>query len=282
MLTLSVMSNIKEYLKTFATIALPKLLGTILIVVAGWIAVKIIISVVRKALDKSGKLDVSLVNFILNTINICLKVLILLSALTNLGISTTGIIAAFSACAVAISLALKDSLSNIAAGIIMLISRPFSTGDFVEADGCTGTVLKIDLVHTTLRTPDNRQVVIPNGQLMNMTITDYSKESNRRVELKFSISYDNDPEAAKKIMLDASEAHSLVLKDPEPFARVTEHGDSGVIIILRVWCKNADYWTVHFDLLENIRRDFDKNGIVIPYNQLDVRIVGKDETEENK
>ena len=282
MLALSVISNIKEYLKTFATIALPKLFGTIMIVVAGWIAVKIIIGVVRKAFDKSGKLDVSLVNFILNAINICLKVLILLSALSNMGISTTGIIAAFSACAVAISLALKDSLSNIAAGIIMLISRPFSTGDFIEADGCMGTVLKIDLVHTTLRTPDNRQVVIPNGQLMNMTVTDYSKESNRRVELKFSISYDNDPEAAKKIMLDASEAHSLVLKDPEPFARVTEHGDSGVIITLRVWCKNADYWTVHFDLLENIRRDFDKNGIVIPYNQLDVRIVGKDETEENK
>lgn len=274
MITLNFFNNLQLDIKGFVTSVLPKFFGVVLILVVGWIAVKIVIKVIGNALSKSKRhLDTSLVNFILRTISITLRVLIVLSALSNLGISTTGIIAAFSACAVAISLALKDALGNIAAGIMMLISRPFSTGDFIDVGGNMGTVLKIDLVHTTLLTPDNRQIVIPNGQLMNMTIIDYTKEKTRRMELDFAISYNDDVEKAKKIILNEIKSHKLSLTDPEPFVRVSAHAESSIIITMRVWCKNEDYWTLHFDLLEQVKAQFDKEGITVPYNQLDVHII---------
>ena len=273
MLTLNIIDKFKNSMINFGTSVLPKLVAAIIIILVGLIAIKIIKKIVKKALLRAKVgLDISLVNFIVRAIGICLKVLLVLSALTTLGISTTGIVAAFSACAVAISLALKDSLSNIAGGIMMLISRPFATDDFIEVGGNSGKVLKIDLVHTTLLTPDNRQVVIPNGQLMNMTITDYSKEATRRMEIKFSIGYNDDVELAKKIITETINAHELALKDPAPFIRVTEYGDSAIVITMRAWCESANYWTLHFDLLEQIKVEFDKNGITIPFNQLDVHL----------
>lgn len=275
--TLSIFSRIKDFFLNPESSILPKIIGTVLIVLVGWIAVGIITKILRNALTKAKtKLDISLINFFVTAANICLKLLIVLSALNNLGISTTGLIAAFSAAAVAISLALKDSLGNIASGIIILISRPFSTGDLIDAGGSLGTVARIDMIHTTLRTPDNRLIVIPNGQLMNMTITDYSKEPTRRLDLTFGISYDNDPEKAKAIIMDTVKAHPMSLNEPEPFVRVSEHADSAVIITLRVWCKTENYWTLHFDLLEQVRTAFDKNGISIPYNQLDVHVVNNE------
>lgn len=275
--TLSIFSKIKDFFLNPESSIVPKIIGTVLIVLVGWIAVGIITKILRNALTKAKtKLDISLINFFVTAANICLKLLIVLSALNNLGISTTGLIAAFSAAAVAISLALKDSLGNIASGIIILISRPFSTGDLIDAGGSLGTVARIDMIHTTLRTPDNRLMVIPNGQLMNMTITDYSKEPTRRLDLTFGISYDNDPEKAKAIIMDTVKAHPMSLNEPEPFVRVSEHADSAVIITLRVWCKTENYWTLHFDLLEQVRTAFDKNGISIPYNQLDVHVVNNE------
>ena len=275
--TLSIFSRIKDFFLNPESSILPKIIGTVLIVLVGWIAVGIITKILRNALTRAkAKLDISLINFFVTAANICLKLLIVLSALNNLGISTTGLIAAFSAAAVAISLALKDSLGNIASGIIILISRPFSTGDLIDAGGSLGTVARIDMIHTTLRTPDNRLIVIPNGQLMNMTITDYSKEPTRRLDLTFGISYDNDPEKAKAIIMDTVKAHPMSLNEPEPFVRVSEHADSAVIITLRVWCKTENYWTLHFDLLEQVRTAFDKNGISIPYNQLDVHVVNNE------
>lgn len=275
--TLSIFSKIKDFFLNPESSIVPKIIGTVLIVLVGWIAVGIITKILRNALSKAKtKLDISLINFFVTAANICLKLLIVLSALNNLGISTTGLIAAFSAAAVAISLALKDSLGNIASGIIILISRPFSTGDLIDAGGSLGTVARIDMIHTTLRTPDNRLIVIPNGQLMNMTITDYSKEPTRRLDLTFGISYDNDPEKAKAIIMDTVKAHPMSLNEPEPFVRVSEHADSAVIITLRVWCKTENYWTLHFDLLEQVRTAFDKNGISIPYNQLDVHVVNNE------
>lgn len=275
--TLSIFSRIKDFFLNPESSILPKIIGTVLIVLVGWIAVGIITKILRNALTRAKtKLDISLINFFVTAANICLKLLIVLSALNNLGISTTGLIAAFSAAAVAISLALKDSLGNIASGIIILISRPFSTGDLIDAGGSLGTVARIDMIHTTLRTPDNRLIVIPNGQLMNMTITDYSKEPTRRLDLTFGISYDNDPEKAKAIIMDTVKAHPMSLNEPEPFVRVSEHADSAVIITLRVWCETENYWNLHFDLLEQVRTAFDKNGISIPYNQLDVHVVNNE------
>ncbi len=270
------LDKILDILKSFSVNYLPKIIGSVVIVIIGFFIAKILKRIVKKHLNKTD-LDQSLIGFIVTVVSLCVKVVIFLTALANIGVSITGLVAAFSAGAVAVALALKDSLSNIAAGIVMLISQPFSTGDFIDVDGCVsgGNVLKIDIVHTTLLTPDNRRIVIPNGQLVNKTIVDYSKEDKRRLELKFGISYDSDVELAKRVILDTILAHSLSFKEPEPFVRVAEHTDSSVVITLRVWCKAGDYWALHFDLLENIKREFDKNGIEIPHNQLDVHIVNK-------
>ncbi len=274
MITLNAMQDIMTKIPQFFKDYGLRVIEAVAILVLGWLLSKLIVKILKKTFSKT-ELDVSLEKFILKTVDICVKVIVVIATISALGVSTTGLIAAFSAAAVAISLALKDSLSNIAGGIMMLLTQPFRTGDYIEADGYSGTVLQIDMIHTVLRTPDNRQVVIPNGQLVNKTIVDYSKESTRRMDLQFGISYENDPELAKKIILECANAHEFTLQDPAPFARVTEHADSAVIITMRVWCKSENFWALHFDLLEKVRVEFDKNGITIPYNQLDVHVIEK-------
>lgn len=274
MLTLSAFSTIVNKLAEFATSYGLRIIGSILIIALGWVITGVIAKFFRKALSKT-KLDISLIGFLVRIVDIFLKAMIILSALSNLGISTTGLIATFSAAAVAVSLALKDSLGNIAGGIMMLITHSFSTGDYIEAGGYAGTVLRIDVIHTVLLTVDNKQVIIPNGQLVNMSVIDYFKEKNRRVDLNFGISYDNDSEKAKEIIMETVKSHPMVLSEPDPFVRVSEYADSAVIITLRVWCESENYWNVYFDLLEQIRKAFDENGIVIPYNQLDVHVINE-------
>ena len=272
MITLFSLSNLANQTIDFAKKYGIRLGEAVAIFVLGWLLIKLVKHILKKAFNKTD-FDTSLEKFIVSVVDICLKIVLIICSISALGVSTTGLVAAFSAAAVAVSLALKDSLSNIAGGILMLMTRPFKTGDYIETEGHSGTVLQIDMIHTTLRTPDNRQIVIPNGQLVNQTIVDYSKETTRRMDLQFGISYDNDPELAKKIILDCALAHEFTLTDPEPFVRVTEHADSAVIITMRVWVKSENFWALHFDLLEKVREEFDKNGISIPYNQLDVHVI---------
>ncbi len=248
----------------------------ILILVLGHFVILYAVKLFKRALSKT-KLDPSLVSFLTKTVRIVLYVLVIVSALGSIGISTTGIIAALSAAGLAIAVALKDSLSNVAGGILLLLVPRFATGDFIEAGGSSGTVLRVDLLHTMVRTPDNRRVSIPNGVLINSYIVNYSHEAKRRVDMSFTISYDNDVEKAKEVILDVIKAHSLTLKDEAdaPMARVSGYKDSSVEIVSRAWCQSTDYWTVYFDIMESVRAAFDKNGIEIPYNQLDVHIKEK-------
>ena len=248
------------------------LLKTALILIIGHYAVVFILKLLTKSFKKV-KMDVSLVKFFLKAVNIVLHIIVLLSALNALGISTTGLLAALSGAVVAVALALKDSLGSIAGGIIILLTKRFETGDYVEINGDEGTVTQVDLMHTTLKTVDNRHVVIPNAVAVNSRIVDFSSEDLRRLDIVFGIGYDNDSEKAKQIILDTVKNHKLSLNEPEePFARVTGLGDSAVEITLRVWCERANYWQLKYDLLEQIKAEFDKNGISIPYNQLDVHI----------
>ena len=252
------------------------LLKAALILVAGHYLTVLVINIMKRSFKKID-VDVSLEKFLCKTVNIVLHVIIILSALNALGISTTGLLAALSAAAVAVALALKDSLSSIAGGIILLLTKRFKTGDFIEINGETGNVLQIDMMHTVLKTLDNRHVVIPNGVVVNSQIVDYSSEDIRRLDLAFSISYDNDVKKAESVIISVANAESRVLKTPElPFARVSEYAASSVDIAVQVWCKTSDYLPLKFDLLEEIRRAFDENGITIPYNQLDVHIENKD------
>ena len=238
-------------------------------------AVVFIIKLLSKSFEKI-KMDVSLEKFFLKVVNITLHIIVLLSALNALGISTTGLLAALSGAVVAVALALKDSLGSIAGGIIILLTKRFETGDYVEINGDEGTVVQVDLMHTTLKTLDNRHVVIPNAVAVNSRIIDYSSEETRRLDIVFQIGYGDDSEKAKQIILDAVNNHKMSLNEPEkPFARVTGFGDSAVDITLRVWCLRENYWQLKFDLLEQIKKAFDENGISIPFNQLDVHIKDK-------
>ncbi len=201
-----------------------------------------------------------------------LKVVVFVLFLGFVGIDTASVGALIASAGVTIGLALQGGLSNIAGGIIILLMRPFRIDDYIKGQGEEGTVEDIKLFYTILRTPDNKVIMVPNGALANGNITNYSLKDIRRVDLSFSIAYESDYYQANKIITECVNNHSLVLKDQEPFIRLSEHGASAIVIACRAWVNNGDYWTVYFDLLETVKAKFDEAGIVIPYNQLDVHV----------
>ena len=256
--------NILQIIKPLIKAALILLIGHFIIVY--------IIKIINRGFNRS-KVDNSLAVFLSKGINIILHILVVLSALNSLGISTGGIIAAFSAAVVAVGVALKDSLGNVAGGILLLISPRFHSGDYIKTDTDEGTVIDINMLHTTIRTFDNKQISIPNGTLINSHITNYSAEETRRVDLTFSIPYETDAENAKSIIKNTILSHPKILTQPsEPFVRVISYEESSVNIITRTWCNTEDYWDVYFDLNEQVRDALKKEGIDIPYNQLDIHI----------
>ena len=255
-------------------ILLPKLIFALALFLAGHFLIKLIAKLLDKTLTRFN-LDPSLVSFLENCSKVTLYVILFLVLLSTLGIPTAGIIAAFSACAAAVALALKDSLSNIASGITLLFTRPFATGHFIQIGDESGTVEKIDLMHTKLCTPDNKHIIVPNGQMATSEVINYSVEAFRRVDLVFNVGYDNDVERAKEVIMSLIRKHPASVLDDEtkePFVRVSGYLDSSIKITGRVWAKTEDYWTVYFDILEAAKGEFDKAGITIPYNQLDVHI----------
>ncbi len=243
----------------------------ILIFVIGHFVILGVLRLPKRALKKT-KIDPSLVNLLIKTLNIILHVIILLSALNTIGISTTGLLAALSAVAVGVALALKDSLGNIAGGILLLLSPRFATGDYISVGADEGFVTSIDLLHTTIRTYNNRHITFSNGTLINSTVTNYTWEGVRRVDIAFPISYKADVEQAKQTALDVMQAHPLAVADRGFIARVGSYADSAVLLDLRVWCKCEDYWTVYYDTLEQLRVAYAEKGIEIPFNQLDVHL----------
>lgn len=251
-----------------------KLLGAILVLIVGVKLVKTLSKWIKKS-PKLDKLDDSLRSFLVSFSKIVLYIVLVITVAMILGIPATSFITILASCGVAIGLALQGSLSNFAGGLMILFFKPFKVGDYIEASGESGTVKDISVVYTTLITPDNKRITIPNGTLTNSVIENYSTEKLRRVDMNFSVSYDADIEQVKKIIETEIVAHSKALKDPAPFVRLTAHGDSALTFTARVWCKNSDYWDVNIDLTESIKLAFDKNGIEIPYNQLDVHITNK-------
>ena len=261
--------------ETIWTIVWP-ILKVLLILVIGHFLIVYILKLMNKGLKKSP-MDQSLARFLRKALNILLHILLLISALNSLGVSTGGIVAALSAAAVAVTVALKDSLSNVAGGILLLLSPRFSTGDYISAGGSGGTVHSVDLLHTTIITPDRRRISIPYGVLINDHIINYSEEAERRLELTFRIPYQADVQQAKEIALAVIAQHPMVKTEPEePFVRVSGYEASAVTLTVRVWCTNKDYWTLNHDLLEQVRDAFAKAGMDLPYQQLDVHIRKED------
>jgi small conductance mechanosensitive channel len=219
-----------------------------------------------------NKLDTTIVGFAKNLLYISLLTFIVLAALGQLGIQTTSFMAVLGAAGLAVGLALQGSLANFAAGVLMIIFRPFSVGDFIEGAGVAGTVEEIQIFTTRLNTPDNKVIIVPNAKLTADNITNYSAKDTRRVDLVAGIGYEDDIDKTKAILTDLLAADERVLSDPAPTIGVVELADSSVNIVVRPWVKSADYWKVYFELTEQIKKRFDAEGISIPFPQRDIHV----------
>jgi small conductance mechanosensitive channel len=237
-------------------------------IVGRWIA-RWLTNVVRKLMTKSN-MDVMLINFLGNLVYTVLILVVVMATLDHLGIRTTSLLAVFGAAGLAIGLALKDSLSNFSSGVMIILFRPFKVGDFIEAGGASGVVEEVRMFATIMRSGDNRQIIVPNGQIYSGTITNYSAKPTRRIDLVFGIGYGDDIAKAKKIIDDILQQDERILSDPAPGIALGELADSSVNFNVRPWVKNEDYWPVRADLLERIKLAFDANGISIPFPQQDV------------
>lgn len=266
----TVMANLESYFYAFA----PKLIAAIIVIILGFWIVKIIRRFADKRMKKS-KMEVSLRHFLTSFFSIILKVLVLITAISMLGVEMTSFIAILAAAGFAVGLALQGGLSNFAGGVLIMTFKPFKVGDFIDAQGHSGTVNKIQIFHTILKTPDNKTIIIPNGSLSNNALTNFSTEKTRRVDFTFGISYDDDINKARKVINNLIEKDTRVLKDPQHNIFVKELGDNSVDFTVRAWTKASDYWPFYFDMQERVKMEFDKNNISIPYPQRDVHIHNK-------
>lgn len=239
-------------------------------IIGKWFA-NIVTNLVEKVLAKS-KVDQVLIDFIGGIVKSILILFIIIASLGKLGVDTTSLVALIGAAGLAIGLSLQSSLQNFASGVMLIMFRPFTTGDFIEAAGISGVVEKITIFNTMMRTGDNKEMIVPNGAIYGGVIINYSAKSTRRIDMVFGIGYDDDIKKAKNIMLDIMKKDERILADPEPLVAVSELADSSVNFVVRPWVKSADYWAVLFDLNENIKLAFDEASISIPYPQMDVHL----------
>jgi len=244
--------------------------AVVVFIVGRWIA-KILTRLLRRLMERS-KIDPTLVKFAGSVTYIALMTFVIVAALAQIGIQTTSFIAVLGAAGLAIGLALQGSLSNFAAGFLMILFRPFKVGDFIEGAGTAGTVEEIQIFTTQVLTPDNKTVIIPNAKLTGDNIVNYTKRGTRRVDMVFGIGYGEDIDKARAIMADIIAKDERILKEPEPKIAVSELADSSVNFVVRPWSKASDYWNVYFDVTENIKKALDAAGINIPFPQRDVHI----------
>ncbi|MGJ8548803.1 mechanosensitive ion channel family protein [Winogradskyella wichelsiae] len=242
----------------------PKLILAIIIWIIGSWVVKVLVKGSQKAMTKANY-DESLKKFLLNLVNWILKIILIIVVLGTLGIETTSFAAIIAAAGLAIGLALQGSLGNFAGGVLIMIFKPFKIGDYIQAQGESGTVKEIEIFTTKLTTPDNKEVIIPNGSLSNGNIVNFSTEATRRVDFTFGVGYDSDIKLTKETILSVINKHDLILKDPAPAINVSELGDSSINFFTRVWVNKADYWAVNFDVIEQTKEALDAAGIDIPY-----------------
>ncbi len=239
------------------------------IFIIGKLIVNTLTKILRTVLGKS-KMDQILINFVTSIFKTVLLLFVVIAALDQLGVDTTSLIALLGAAGLAVGLALQSSLQNFAAGVMLIVFRPFKAGDFVEVAGTSGAVETIGIFSSTLRTGDNREIIIPNGSIYGGTITNYSARETRRVDMVFGIGYDDDIKKAKDLLEKIVTSDERVLKDPAPVIAVGELADSSVNFVVRPWVKTADFWAVLWDLNETVKLEFDKAGISIPYPQMDI------------
>lgn len=253
-----------EFIKQLLLTKGMNILVCLVILIVGLKVIKVIVKHIEKMMQKRD-IDKTVTKFATSLINITLKVLLVLSLAGTLGVEETSFVAILGAVSFAIGMALQGSLSNFAAGIILLILRPIKIGDFVEVAGMTGSVSSIQVFSTELKTPDNKTIIIPNGSIIGSNIVNYSIEPQRRVDFTFGVDYSADIRQVKEILSEVARSHELVLDDPDVFVGLAELGDSSINFALRVWVNAPDYWTVFFDINERMKERLDKENIGIPY-----------------
>lgn len=266
-----IINPLKEWFNNKFIPYLPRLGTAIIIFIAGWFLVSLITKLTDNIVKRT-RIDISVHSFIHSATIIILRVLLVITVLAFMGINVSAIITALGAAGVAVALALKDNLSNVASGLIILMTKPLKVGDFIDIEGSSGTVTEIQLLFTYLNTYDNKRIVIPNSHLTTEKLINHSAEGKRRVDINIAIGYDNDVEQAKALINKVISLNNKALADPAPTVRMGEHGESAIVIYVRVWCDLNDYWDLYYDLHEEIKKIFDENHINIPYNQLDVHI----------
>jgi len=249
----------------------PRLIGAIVVLAVGWWIITIIQKALRKNFEKH-EMDPSLRGFLNSIIGILLKIMLLISVVAMLGVEMTSFIAILAAAGLAIGMALSGTLQNFAGGVIILLLKPFKVGHYISAQGHSGTVNEIQIFNTILKTPDNVTIIIPNGGLSTSSMTNYSVEARRRVDFLFGIGYGDDVDKAKKVLKKLIDEDDRILQEPAPFIAVKELGDSSVNLVVRVWAEAANYWGIFFDMHEKVYKTFDKEGLNIPFPQMDVHV----------
>ncbi len=265
------LEQLLNYTEGFVLLYGPKLIGAIVVWIIGSWVIKMITNAFAKMLDKKGT-DESLKPFLKNIVGVLLKIMLVISVLSMLGIEMTSFIAILAAAGLAVGMALSGTLQNFAGSVMILIFKPIRVGDYIEAQGHIGIVSEIQIFNTILKSLDNKTIIIPNGGLSNSSMINYSTEPQRRVDWTFGIGYGDDVDNARKVMRNLCDHDSRILKDPEVFIGVSGLADSSVNFTVRAWVNAADYWGVFFDMNENIYKTFNKEGINIPFPQMDVHI----------
>lgn len=248
-----------------------KLILALVIILVGFKVTNVIVRKVKEG-KRFQKLDSTAASFLASFISIAVKTVLVITAIAIMGVPMASVVTILATCGAAIGLALQGSLSNFAGGIMLMVFRPFRVEDYIETQGVSGTVRSITIFYTVLTTVDNKDVTLPNGSLMNAAITNYSANEYRRVDLAFNVAYDSDIDRVRDVLASICKVHPMVLDTPETAVLVSKQGENGLEFTVRAWCKKEDYWSVYFDLTEAVKKAFDKTGIDIPYQQVDIHI----------
>ncbi|MBR4726965.1 MAG: mechanosensitive ion channel [Clostridia bacterium] len=259
---------------------LPLIIAAAVILIVGFVIANLLGKLLVKALEAKG-VDPSVHHFLRVGFQLILKFAVVLSALSALHINVNSLVAAVGAAGVAAGLGLQASISQIASGVQILLHRPFKSGDFIDIGDVSGNVQEIKMMYTTLITLDHRRVIVPNSHITNSNIINFTAEEYRRIDFDFNVSYDTPIEDVRRVLTTVTAVNPLIFEDPAPTVYVKEHGESAIRVVCMIWCRSTDYWPVYYYMQEEVKLAFDKNGITIPFSQLDLHIV-KDSKKQRK
>lgn len=274
------MQNMEEMIHAIGTalgakdLTLEFVLRVTALLLVGWLVIRFLMGIVDRLLARS-RLSAAGKGYIRSAVRLLLWFLVALMLAETLGIKATSIIAMLSVAGLAISLAMQNTLANLAGGLVLLVTKPFAIGDFVEVDGVSGTIAAVNMAYTAFVTPDNKEIFVPNSELSATKIINYNRLGRRRMDLKFRVSYDIPTERVRAALLDAMAAVPGILEDPAPAVYISEYQPSGIEYLARLWTPSGDYWTIHFALMEGVRESFARYGVRMTHDHLNVHIVEK-------